>query len=728
MEMRMKILGLTKGETTFGKQLRHGGSAILVDGEIVCALAEERVVGVKYASGFSASVDRVLRANELDLKDIHVIAVSTCCETERDALIGHEFAGDPRLVAVGHHQSHGAFAFSASGYDRALVVVIDGGGNVLSDRADPNWWRQPREQHSYYLATRRRGLELVARDLSAPLEVGFGEMYRAFTYFLGWHSSRHASRLMALAAHGRRELFKTDMYEIAAGQICSPIDNDPPRPVDMVLRLGDKLGIDFGEPRSPGEEILQIHRDVAAFVQDQLELTLLRRLRALKRTLHFDKLCLAGGVALNVLANGRLLREEICDEIYVPPAPADDGQCIGNAIVAGMNGAAVPTVKPITTSSAAALGPRVTVDSSAVSDALHRAGKIRYTVFENPNIPATVAGFLAGGAAVIVFHGRSEFGPRALGQRSIFSDPRNREIRPLFNGIKGREWFMPFAPTVLGERVGEWFEHEVSSPFMSFAVAVKEELRELIPAVVSTDGSARVQTVMSGEQSLIRDVIVQFEKLTGVPMVLNTSFNRGGMPIVETVDDAIATFADMAVNIMVLGRFIIVKNLSPQLAEMGILPAIYDINASVVQGQGRAELSLRGMPSRQIVRQVQQVTDAIVFVRHDFPLYGPYLEWLRAGRKVTTIRYRKGGVEVPKQAVLPLYETPDYRPVSDRKAPAASVRVHAIRYQRFGELTEEDAQRDGFNSLPEMLADFKHIYPKLREEDWVTIYRIRLVS
>ncbi|HZD02008.1 MAG TPA: carbamoyltransferase C-terminal domain-containing protein [Actinomycetes bacterium] len=276
-------------------------------------------------------------------------------------------------------------------------------------------------------------------------------------------------------------------------------------------------------------------------------------------------------------------------------------------------------------------------------------------IFENPQIPETVARLLDAGLAVIVFHGRSEFGPRALGQRSILADPRKPWLRSL------------------------------------------------------------------------REIVVEFERLAGIPLILNTSFNHGGRPIVETVEQAVETFGSMAVNAMVLGRFIVVKKLFPGLAAIGALIPRQPIEMTVVQNGQRIVLEPKARSARQIIRQVQELTGAVVFVRHDFPLYGPYLTWLREGRKVTTIRYRKRGVELPTRDVLPLYETRDYG-IGKRDRPAASVRVLSIRYQRFGELTEEDARLDGFEALSDMLTAFRQIYPNLGAHDWVTIYGIRLVS
>jgi carbamoyltransferase len=725
----VRILGVTKGRTCSGKLLRQGASVLMHGGRVVAGLAEERATRQKQAGGFDSSLERILEGTGTHLDQIDTIAISTCCETEAAALDGHRFAGDPRLVTVNHHLSHASLAFYGSGFARAIVVVADGGGNVLADDTrDERWWMQPREQMSYYLGTRSDGLQLLGRDFDEPRAVGLGELYRAFTYFLGWPSSRHASRVMALSAHGRRDHFQGDVYHLMDGRLCSVLKNDPMHPIDMIRQLGDTLALDFGEARSAGDEVLPVHQDIAAFAQATLEHALCQKLRWLKTEVKFDDLCLAGGVALNVVANGRILKEGLCRRVYVPPAPADDGQALGNAIATYVKVGKTLTFPSISSSLHTALGPDPKVDSATVSDALHDAGALRYAVFENPDVPKTVAAFLAAGWPVAVLSGRSEYGPRALGQRSILADPRRPWLAAQLNRLKDRDSFMPFAPTVLKERAEEWLGSAVDSPFMSFATPVRQSLRHQIPGVVHCDGTARVQTLDREDGSLLRKVLEIFYVSTGVPAILNTSFNQGGEPIVETVTDAIRSFTEMSISALVLGRFVVLKTLSPELAEFGVLPRSYSIPSTTIVRDGkRREVARPGMPSRDVVRCVQESTGAVVFVRHDFPLYGPYLEWLREGRKVTTIRFRKRGVEVPRQAVLPLFETPDYG-VGDRSKPTARVRVKSIRYQRFGDLTAEDAERDGFESVDHMLGDFRKIYPRLQAADWVTLYGIELVD
>src|SRR5437868_3861380 len=326
----MRILGINKGTTLTGKNLRFGGAAIYDNGGIQ-ALGEERPTGRKHAGGYEASLAALLAPKGLRADtDFDHIAVSTCCESVSAALRGHPLEGHERLVAIPPHLSHASLAYFGSGFPSALVVVADGGGNTLqsSDSATPKWWADPREQCSYYLGVDGR-LELIGRDFTEPYAVGLGEMYRAFTYFLGWHSSTHASKTMALAGHGRRGAFGIELFDFDGARIVSPLANDPHDPIGMVGELGRQLGVDFGEPRSPKQAILRIHRDVAAFVQEGIENALVHKLSILRKQYGVQRLCLAGGLANNVVLNGRLL-ELFPDGTYVPSAPGDEGQCLGN--------------------------------------------------------------------------------------------------------------------------------------------------------------------------------------------------------------------------------------------------------------------------------------------------------------------------------------------------------------------------------------------------------------
>ena len=727
----MRILGINKGCTLAGKQLRFGGAAVYDSGDIL-AIGEERVTGRKYAGGFEAGHSSLLKLGGWDIdRDFDHIAVSSCCESRSASLRGHQLEGHDKLISVQHHISHAALAFFGSGFGRALVIVADGGGNTLSESPEPSpfWWHEPREQCSYYIGD-KHGLTLIGTDFDRPFEVGFGEIYRAFTYFLGWHSSTHASKTMALAGHAQRDRPRPELFGLDRGRLFVPVENDPDDPLGMVARLGDALGTDFGEPRLPGSAMLRIHREVAMFVQMGIERALTRRLRELRREHQVDSLCIAGGVGHNVVANGRLL-SVFPGGVYVPSAPGDEGQCLGNiyATMYEIGGKPPPVMSR---SSSACIGPRMKIDSASVARGLKEAGLASYVVFETTDYCDLIARFLAAGALVCLHQPRSEFGPRALGARSILADPRRSDVTAELNILKRRDWFMPFAPSVLSSKMEGWFRPVPSpSPFMSFAIMASPKARKYIPAVVNADGTSRVQTVEDDEDTPFARILRQFEKYTQVPVLLNTSFNLGGKPIVETIDQAISSFRDIPVNVLGIGRFVVVKSLSPTTDDLPLndLPlesgSLSKIDLRIWADEGIISVRTATGSVVTVVRRLQEKTDSVVFVRTELPLYGQYLDWLREGRKVTTIRFREGVVEIPSSDVLPLFKTDDFGPRSS-PSPTDYVRIGAIRYQRFGDLTQLDAQRDGFESREHMRQALREIYPALADDSWVTIYDISL--
>jgi carbamoyltransferase len=721
------VLGLNKGMTLLGKQLRYGGAALVQDGSICTAALEERISRHKWAPGFDQSYHSCLRhtrgrhGKSLDISDVDIIAISTCCETETEALSGHMFAGDPRLRSVNHHLSHAALAFYGSGFQDALVVVIDGGGNVLADRTTEKWWHFPREQHSYFIAT-TGGIDLLERDFDYPFATGFGELYRAFSYFLGFRSSRFASKVMALAAYGNaKRLTKNElMWEISNDGLLFPIRNNPEDPLDIVAQVANTLGIDFGDPRPEQSEILPIHCDIAAFVQSNLEEALEHRIRMLLARHNLRNICIAGGFALNCVFNGALVSKGIADKIYVPPAPGDEGQAIGNALFV-CNGE-----RPVHKHGKAVYlpseqGPSYDINTGTVIQALKDHSLDHAYVFEPKRLSRFIAQLLNAGCTVCVFHGRSDSGLRALGNRSILGNPANDYSRTVFNQLKSREWFQPFAPSVLAEYSDQYFTIAVDSPYMSFAVPVKGDKRAQIPAVVHSDGTGRVQTVRKEEKRLLREILEDFHALSGVPLLLNTSFNRAGEPIVETPVDAVRTFSSMAVNALVLGRFVIVKTYFPQLVELGLLPREPLKDISIFEkSEWRQPEKLKRV--KELLDWIRGVTGQMIFVRTGFPLYGEYLDWLKEGRKVTTIRFRKNAVEFPATYAPQLFGTADYE--LTRTGEKLQIDINGIKYERFGNLTAEDARRDGFRSYEEMRAALKTIYPAMKDDNWITIYSI----
>ncbi|MGA2824554.1 MAG: carbamoyltransferase C-terminal domain-containing protein, partial [Streptosporangiaceae bacterium] len=337
------------------------------------------------------------------------------------------------------------------------------------------------------------------------------------------------------------------------------------------------------------------------------------RLDYFRRELKVENLCISGGFALNVVVNGHMLTK-FPGGVYVPSAPGDDGQCLGNVyVMLAEQKEEIEIMPTITKSSDAFLGTPNAVDPGAVAQALADSDHKSYIVFETTDVSDLIAQMLASGSVVCLYQPRAEFGPRALGARSILADPRRADAVSRLNILKGREWFMPFAPTVLREAMSDWFVLEADSPFMSFAVkATPRAVREL-PAIVNADKSARVQTVDSDDRSPLRGVLIRFAEHTQVPVLLNTSFNQGGEPIVETVQQAIDSFSSMPVNALGIGRFVVIKSLSPDAGDLPISTTISHLDLEVYSKYRVA--SIRRVP--RVAKRRQESYDNSTAQRRD---------------------------------------------------------------------------------------------------------------
>lgn len=713
----MRIVGVNKGFTRYGKALKDGSAAIYADGRLV-AIAEERVTGVKHKGGFDGALSR-LKGAEWEEPD--VIAISTCCERSDDSLVGHVLEGDPRLVAVGHHDSHAALAYFMSSFDSALVLVADGGGNTYGEAANPeNWWTSQREQMSFYEASGGT-VTLIDRDFFEPFEAGLAEIYRVFTYFLGWHSYVHASRTMALAGTcADPEVARwPGLFELDNGHLRSPIANDPLHPIDMVNEIAKVLDLPVGPPRRPGDPINATHGRVAAYVQRSLEDAIVARVSSLVKATGLRNVCLGGGVALNAVSNAKLVRATGC-RVFVPSAPGDDGQAVGN-VLAVLQREATPRRRRLPETPF--LGPVQTLGSAAVAGALRR-GQLAGVVLDGADVAAHIATEVEQGALVCLAQGRSEFGPRALGHRSILGDPRSADIVATLNRLKGRPAFMPFAPVMNASTAAGVFGVIPESPYMSFAPMVNEDSRGRLAGVTHADGTSRVQVLPEDDGSTLARAIRLFGAKTGVAALLNTSFNGEGAPIVETPEQAVAAFKEMAeAPTLVLDRFVILRD--------GAWPSRLSLDGLVVklgESEGR-ERRLDADPDRQrrIVADIRAATGCVIFARSQLPLLRPYVRLLESGAKVTTIRFRRGGVELPRSPSLPVVENADARHRNEGNVVGVA-RVAEVSYARFGDLDEADARRDGFGSVTEMRTALTHIYPSIELKDWVSVFRIEAFS
>ncbi|HWT25609.1 MAG TPA: carbamoyltransferase C-terminal domain-containing protein [Solirubrobacteraceae bacterium] len=425
---------------------------------------------------------------------------------------------DPERVRwVPHHVAHAASATFASGFDPCSVLVLDGRGERAS-----------------HLAGRSAGgdLEILAAQ---QLPHSLGLLYEELTAHLGFRRSSDEYKVMAMASYGSpsyldgfRELVRADGR---GGFVVEDVD---------LAR--------FAPPLAPGGEFTAEHADLACTVQRRLEEVLLDLARWLHARTGDRDLVMAGGVALNCVANSRLWREGPFERIWVQPAAGDAGTALGAAMhVAHALGDAV---QPMTT---AALGRGW--DDAALAARLQTAG----VAFERPDdVADAVAEALAANQVVAWFQGRSEYGPRALGHRSLLADPRHPGNLEKLNDIKGREQFRPVAPMVLATRAPEIFDGgPIPSPFMLFTHGLRPGWAERIPAVVHVDCTARIQTVDREREPLVARMLERFEARTGVPVVVNTSLNTAGRPMVDDPRDALECFGSAPVDVLAIGPFLV---------------------------------------------------------------------------------------------------------------------------------------------------------------------------
>lgn len=556
------VLGFNLGTTRLGQRLRDGAACIIKDGEVEVAIAEERVTRDKYTGGFQNSLRYCLENADLDFDQLDKIVYSTCVEGPYRPDVEATLDASPGIIEpVSHHLSHAHSAFDVSGFDEAIVLVIDAGGNLLEAPASDEWWKEDREQHSYYVAEDGQ-ITLLGRDFSEPYEAGAGEIYRAFTHYLGFKSHVHSGKIMALAAYGDRSRYSDGkIFELNGDEFTSRIRNTPKEPIEMVSRFAENEGLDFGKPRQPGDSIQQIHKDIASFVQRELERLLISTVNKLCEKRNIRNVVFAGGVAKNCVANRRVLQETPITGFFVQPAAGDQGQALGNALYGYKSVEDSPQFQALDD---VFFGRFYT---NQTWNKLLNDSKLKYQVLGNRGAADRVANALTDGDIVAVFQNGSEYGPRALGHRSILADPRDTTLLKKLHRIKSREPYRPFAPSILEGYIPDWFEeswleadseiNEKLSPYMIVTGTVKQSKRELVPCVTHTDGSARLQAVSKSRNLFFHKIIQKYYQKTGIPMVLNTSFNRGGEPIVETPKDALACCRNTEIDLLVTDNFVV---------------------------------------------------------------------------------------------------------------------------------------------------------------------------
>lgn len=441
-----------------------------------------------------------------------------------------------RVRFVDHHTCHAASAFLTSPFDRAAAVTIDRGGDYLSTAVFAGEGHELRQVLKVYNPH------------------SLGELYSAVTEWCGFTANWDEGKVMALASFGR-PTFVDDFRRMVTLHPDGRFGIDL-RWAGWHLRRGafsPRFVERFGPARRPDEPLTERHEDVAFAVQTVLEETALHLARAAwERTGRGGNLCLAGGVVLNSVMNARLLGEGPFDDVFIQPAAGDAGNALGGALWAWHDETGKPRDFEM---EHASWGPAY--GDGEVLAAIE-ARKLRYRRVDDP--AAEAARLLARGEIVGWFQGRAELGPRALGNRSILADPRPAHMKDTINrDVKHREGFRPFAPAVLAERVGEWFQGAHESPYMLLVLPIRPEKRALVPAVCHVDGTGRLQTVTHRSNPSFRRLIEEFDRLTGVPIVLNTSFNDKAEPVVCSPADALRTFFGTGLDALVMGSFVVEK-------------------------------------------------------------------------------------------------------------------------------------------------------------------------
>jgi carbamoyltransferase len=472
------------------------------------------------------------------------------------------FNGNERIFFSEHHLSHAASAYFASNFNEAIILTADGTGEYATTTV---------------AIAKNNNLE-IKKEILFPHSLGL--LYSAFTYYLGFKVNGGEYKIMGLAPYGD-PIFKDRIYshlidvkEDGSFNLNQEYFNYSAGLTMTNKKFNNLFGKDVRNPKN--EEINQFHMDIASSIQKVLEEIILKILKNLKKEFNINNLCMAGGVALNCVVNGKIYKEKIFEKIYIQPAAGDAGGSLGAALVfwhLELKEKKKYTETDIMKGSY--LGPSFNHDQ--IKNILDKFGAI-YEHYDQSEVISRTAKILSEGKSCGWFQGRMEFGPRALGNRSILADPRSECMQKKLNlKIKYRESFRPFAPSIIAEKVSEWFDFYEESPYMLMVAEVRDEKknkidqkykhlrgidklnikRSEVPAVTHVDYSARIQTVSFKNNPLYYKLIKKFEEITNVPILVNTSFNIRGEPIVCSIEDAYRCFLTTELDYLICGNFIL---------------------------------------------------------------------------------------------------------------------------------------------------------------------------
>lgn len=542
IELNKKI-----GKTIVGFNTGHNGSCTIIHDDKIISIAEERLNRRKYSEGYLYSFFYCLKELNIKPSDIDLFVGSCYGNNLEDNYQGQFESLDiskDKFLTVDHHLSHASSCYYLSKFDESLIVVIDGLGNL-------------NDTESYYIGKGNTITKVGGNDPERSKYKGIGRTYETFTNYCGW-SAQEAGKTMGLSAYGKEKYKDIDLFEINDDlQITSKCDG---KYIDGAINFIKENNLDFGE-KCKGYE----NRDAAYYVQAEVEKIILKLINGLYDKYKIKNLCVAGGVFLNGIVNQRILNETPIEELFVIPCCDDTGQSLGNALYGYHN--FYNNIERLELSVPYLAKEYNEEDYLDVLEKKQerfilpygvKGTKFQYKKMDN--IYKETAELLSKGKIIGWFQGASEIGPRALGNRSILCAPYPAEMKDVLNArIKHREHFRPFAPSVLEEEATKYFKLNGNSPYMLKVPICTDFAKDKIPATLHIDYTGRVQTVNKDINKKFYNLIKEFYKLTGVSVLLNTSFNDNGEPIVESPKDAMVMFCRSDLDYLVLGDYIISK-------------------------------------------------------------------------------------------------------------------------------------------------------------------------
>lgn len=541
----MYILGLMGG-TRLGYQ--DTSAALLKDGELVSFVEEERLSRIKHSPGTlpERAIRYILESQNISIRDVdyavsHGITWQPDFRNTLREFFLSKFGGCPKNIElVHHHDAHCASAYYASGFKDTMVISFDNSGDGVSTQL---------------AIGSNNELKLIDR-YERPNSLGV--FYLFLTEYCGFLKDEDEYKVMGLSSYGDREKYDfswlleygNGRYQINLDYLKSFKPGEPGSHKQIPI-YNEKLIQRLGSPREPGATMTKYYMDIAASGQKYLEDVIVNLVTKFHKATELRRLCLAGGVALNVVVNQRLMNLDFIDEIYIQPAANDAGVSLGAAyLIASKLG---ENIKPL---------PNLYFGPEYSNDEIERALKLADVGYVRVDDVSTYAAQkVASNKIVGWFQGRMEFGPRALGNRSIFANPTNKDMQDIVNNkVKFREEFRPFCPSVLEEDAPLYFKGKSKmSPYMTITYDVKKDYIGKLSAVTHVDNTSRIQTVNKEQNSLFYSYLKELKKLTGFGVTLNTSFNVKGEPIVNTPFNTLATFYGSGMDILIIGNFVISK-------------------------------------------------------------------------------------------------------------------------------------------------------------------------